>query len=108
MVIGGTLLIVLLLVGAIWIFVEVKRFKHKAFAMLLIVLIIFTYLSFVATIKGKDINLKTMDGMKEAGGLYFSWLGSVFSNLKTITANAIHMDWKVSDQEIINKTKNQG
>jgi len=99
MAIGTTLIIVLVLVAIIWIFVEVKRFKHKAVAILLILLILFTYISFVATVKGKNIDLKTMSGIKQAGQLYLSWLGSVFGNIKTLTSNAIHMDWGA------NKTK---
>ena len=97
MAIGTTLLIVLILIGAIWIFVEFKRFRHKTWAILLIILILFTYISFIATIKGKNLDFHSIQGIKDAGGLYFSWLGSVFGNLKTITANAIHMDWKASD-----------
>lgn len=104
MAIGGTLLIVLILIIAIWIFVEVKRFRHKAFAIFLIILILFTYISFVAVIKGKDLNLSTTEGLKEAGQLYVTWLGSVFKNLKSLTANAINMNWKVNETEI-QKTK---
>lgn len=106
MAIGGTLLIVLILVIVIWVLVEIKRFKHKTFAILLIVLILFTYVSFLAVVKGKDINLASIDGIKKAGELYVSWLGSVFKNLKSLTTNAIQMDWKVNESEIPkNKTR---
>lgn len=97
MAIGGTLLIVLILVVAIWVLVEVRRFRHKIFAIFLIVLILFTYLSFISVIKGKNFDLTSTDGLKNAGSLYLSWLGSVFNNLKTITANAINMDWKANE-----------
>ena len=104
MAIGTTLLIVLVLVAAIWILVEFKRFKHKMFAVLLIVLILFTYVSFVATIKGKNLDFTTTDGLKKAGQLYFSWLGSVFKNMKTLTTNAINLDWKVNESDVQNQT----
>lgn len=97
MVIGTTFTIVLILVITIWILVELKRFKHKIWAIFIIILILFTYVSFVSTVKGKNIDFTSVDGVKTAGSLYFSWLGSVFSNLKTITANAIDMNWKVDD-----------
>lgn len=100
MAIGGTLLIVLILVVIIWVFVEIRRFRHKAFAIFLIVLILFTYISFISVIKGKNLNLTSTDGLKEAGHLYVSWLGSVFKNLKTITANAINMDWKANESAV--------
>jgi len=97
MIIGTTLLIVGILIIGIWIFIEFKRFKHKLLAIFLIILIIFTYVSFLVTLKGKDIDFKSIDGIREGGTLYFSWLGSVFGNLKTITTNAIRMDWKPED-----------
>jgi ABC-type microcin C transport system permease subunit YejE len=96
MAIGTTLITVVVLVVAIWIFIEMKRFKHKIFAILLILLILFTYMSFAATIKGKDLDFKSIDGIKEAGQLYFSWLGSIFGNLKSLTSNAISMNWSVN------------
>ncbi len=93
MAIGVTLLIVGILIIAIWVLVELKRFRHKFFAIFLIALILFSYLSFTLILKGKNIDLKTSSGIIQAGKLYFSWLGSIFGNFKTITTNAIKMDW---------------
>ena len=97
MVIGTTLFVVAILIIAIWVIIEVKRFKHKIFAMLLIALILFTYISFISVIKGNEFDFKSVEGVRDAGGLYFSWLSSVFGNIKTITVNAIHMDWKANE-----------
>jgi len=94
MAIGTTVLIVAGIVVLIWVFVELKRFKHKIFAMFLIALILFSYLGFMASIKGQDINFKSIDGLKTAGSLYLSWIGNVFKNMKSITTNAIKMDWR--------------
>ncbi len=94
MVIGIALFIILALIVVIWAFIELKRFRHKIFAIFLICLVIFLYLSTTVVFKGKDINLKTVPGITTATKIYFSWLGSIFGNLKTITANAIQMDWK--------------
>ncbi len=71
-----------------------KRFRHKLFAIFLIFLILFTYISFSVTLKGQDIDYKSLTGITSATQLYFSWLVSVFTNVKTITMNAINMDWK--------------
>jgi len=94
MVIGTTLLVVAVLIISIWVIIEIKRFKHKLFAIFLIILILFTYFSFIAVIKGENIDFKSAAGLKEAGQLYVSWLGSIFGNLKAITTHAIDMDWK--------------
>ena len=94
MAIGVTLLVIAVLLIAIWVIFEVKRFRHKLFAIFLIVLILFTYLSFTAVLKGEDLDIKTVSGLKEAGSLYVSWLGSIFGNLRSITTHAVDMDWK--------------
>lgn len=94
MSIGVTVLVITGLIAAIWIIIEIKRMKHKIFAIFLIALILFLYFTFTLATNGKDINFKTVDGIKSAGQIYFSWFGSFFSNLKELTSNVIHMDWK--------------
>lgn len=96
MAIGITFVVVAVLILAIWIFIEFKRFRHKIWALLLIILILFGYFSFNSAIKGEDLDLKTMDGIKEAGSLYFLWVGHAFGNMKTITSNAINMNWSAN------------
>lgn len=64
------------------------------FAVFLIGLILFSYLSFAFVFKDNEIDFTSIEGIREAGGLYFAWLGTVFSNLKSITSNAIDMDWQ--------------
>jgi len=99
-------IIMVLVVAAIWIIIEMKRFKHKIFAVILILMILFTYISFNSVISKHDINLKTVEGLKTAGSLYLSWLGSIFTNLKTITSNAIGMDWTPNETEVDLKPDN--
>lgn len=103
MVIGTTLLIISVLIAAIWIIIEIKRFKHKIFAVFLIAIILFFYLSFTLTIKGQNIDLKTVPGLIEASKTYLIWVGSAFENIKSITANVVGMDW--TNNETIYKTK---
>lgn len=93
MAISGTLFIITLLIIAIWVIIELKRFRHKLLAMFLIGLILFSYLSMALIFRGQEIDIKTVSGMITAGRIYFSWLGSVFTNLKTVTSRAIDMDW---------------
>jgi len=93
MAVGITLLIIGVLVASIWIVIELKRFRHKIFAIALIALILLTYFSFIVVFKDKDINYKSPEGLITAGKFYFSWLGSIFGNLKSITTDAIKMNW---------------
>ena len=98
--IGVMIIIIAFIIALIWIFVELRRFKHKFFAILLIGLILFSYFGFAVTLKGKDINYKSIDGLQTVAKLYFIWIGSIFKNLKTITTNAIKLDWKGDSSSI--------
>lgn len=97
----GVIIVSILILG-IWILIEVKRMKHKFFAIFLIALILFSYVSFSAIMKNNNIDLKTVEGLSKATKLYFLWLGSAFGNMKSITTNAIKMDW--SQEQISNQT----
>ena len=94
MVVGVTLFVIAVLIIAIWVVIEIKRLKHKIFAIFLIALILFTYVSFTVSLRGEDIDFKTIPGMMEGSRLYLSWLGSLFSNVKSITTHAVRLDWK--------------
>ena len=78
--------ILAIVVAGIWIIIEMQRFKHKLLAIFLISLII---LSYVTTIPG------IINGIK----IYFSWLGTLFGNLKTITTNVIGLDWSANQTQ---------
>jgi len=95
---GITFFIISVLIIAIWIFIEVKRLRHKIFAIFLIVLILFSYVSFLAVLKGhSEIDLKTAPGLVEAGKVYLAWMGNIFENVKTVTAQVIKMDWSANE-----------
>ena len=105
MAIGITFIIVAVVVVFIWLIIEAKRLKHKVFAIFLIMLIVFAYISFSVVIKNNDIDLKTTNGWASAGKLYFSWLGGIFTNVKSITAYAFKQDWKKVNESVITPEK---
>lgn len=88
------IIVIALVIALIWIVVEMRRFNHKFLAILLIILILASYFGFVVTLKGKDIDYKSVNGLQTVAKLYFIWIGQIFKNFKTITANAIKLDWK--------------
>jgi len=94
MELGVALLIISVLIIAIWVIFEAKRMKHKLLAVFLIGLLLFSYFSFNFVFKDEEIDYKSVDGLKTAANLYLSWLGTIFTNVKAISANAIKMDWK--------------
>ena len=97
MAVGATIFIIVILIIAVWLIFEAKRARHKIFAIFLIALIIFTYFSFTLAIKGKNIDFGSASGWIEAGGLYLNWIGHIFGNVKSITANAVRMNWKANN-----------
>jgi len=97
MVIGTTFIVISVLIIAIWVIIEIKRLKHKLFAIFLIGLILLGYFSFTYSISGQNIDLKTIPGMMEASKLYFSLVVSFFGNMRSITTNAIKMDWGINE-----------
>ena len=60
----------------------------------------FVYLTFAFVAKGHAIDLRTASGVVQAGKVYFSWMGQAFGNLKTLSTNAIKMDWVPEGQNI--------
>lgn len=105
MAIGVTFIVIAVLVVAIWLIIEAKRMKHKVVAILLIALIIFTYISFAVVIKNNGLDLKTTSGWMSAGKLYFSWLGGIFTNVKSITSYAFKQDWKKVNESVLDEKK---
>ena len=90
---GTAFFLIVLLIIAIWIIIEIRRFRHKIFAIFLILLILFLYISTVVVFNEQEIDLNSVSGVVSATKLYFSWLGSAGGNLKTIVANVINLDW---------------
>lgn len=109
MAISTTFFIVAAIVVVIWVVLEAKRLKHKLLAIFLIGLVLFTYITFTASLKGKDVDLKTVPGIINAGKLYTSWLGTLFHNAKAVTAYASKQNWTEVNESIIeenNQTQN--
>ncbi len=91
---------ILLLMGVLvaivlffYIKIEFRKAKDKIFITLFIVFILLSYFSFTSVLGGRNINFASFSGLSKAGSIYFSWLGSIFFNIKSITGNAIKMDW---------------
>lgn len=103
MALGAAFFVVAIAIVLIWLVVEVKRLKHKILAVLLIGLIIFGYISFTVSTKNEEVDLTSLQGVLRASKVYFAWLGTLFSNTKSITAYASKQDW-APDTENINKT----
>ena len=97
MVNGVVFLVISALVIVIWVLIEFKRFEHKLFAYFLIGIILVVAASFSVVTSSYDIDYGSASGLMTAGKVYFSWVGSVFVNFKTMTSHAINLDWQMNE-----------
>jgi glucan phosphoethanolaminetransferase (alkaline phosphatase superfamily) len=100
--IGAALIIIIALIALVWVLAEVQKLKHKIWAFFLIILIVFAYISFALVLKDQDVDYTSPSGLIQAGKVYFSWLGSMFGNFKTMTSHAIKLDWQPPEDEVKN------
>jgi hypothetical protein len=102
------LIVTLVIILLIWLFIEVKRARHKVFAVALILVMIFLYFSVTYVFQGKNVDYKSVSGISDATKIYFNWLGYFYGNVKTVTMNTIRMDWGGNVTQItnpVNKSK---
>ncbi|MBT4257575.1 hypothetical protein HOD88_00120 [archaeon] len=97
MVNGVVFLVISALVIVIWVLIEFKRLEHKLFAYFLIGMILVVAASFSVVTSNYDIDYGSASGLMTAGKVYFSWIGSVFGNAKTMTSHAIKLDWEMNE-----------
>jgi hypothetical protein len=101
--IGISWIILIVAVLAIFIvskFIHFRHIKHRITAIIIILLALFLYTSIAGVVNSHNIDLKTPSGVISAGRVYFLWLGQAFVNIKTITGDAIKMNWMPKNASI--------
>ena len=94
MELGVTVIIAIVFVFIFLLSGTFKRAKHKFIALFMISLTLFLFFSFVYVARTNHVSLSTTSGLFDATKIYFSWLGSAFGNLKSITGYATKLDWE--------------
>ncbi len=92
-------LVVGILVFVLWGMIEVNKVKHKIYAIVLIGILLFIFISGTTVFKNKNIDFTSVDGIFQAGKIYFSFLGNIGKNVFSITANAVNMDWSIDEED---------
>ena len=95
---------ILILVG--FISIRLNNLKHRFFIIILILLALFLYSSMAFTTESKDLDLSSSEGAFSASKIYFGWLANGFQNLKSITGNAIRMDWTSTNRSFSEQDNN--
>jgi ABC-type multidrug transport system permease subunit len=96
MEIGVGILVVGVLIVAIWIIYGFKKVKHKFLTLFLVMLILFSFLSFSVVFSNGNLSFNSVADLKNAFVIYFSWLGNFFNNIKVISTQAIKLDWNLN------------
>ena len=86
------LLIVIIILGVVAI-LKFTHLKHRVFIVLIVLVLLFLLGTFSFVAQNNSIDLETSSGTIQAMKVYFVWLGQSFTNIKTLTANVIGMDW---------------
>lgn len=90
-------LIIALVVVVLFLILKYREIRHKLSFIVILVLLLVLGVTFWNVYSTNHLKLDSFDGVTRAGKVYFSWLGSVFGNLKGLTAYAIKQDWVVGD-----------
>jgi hypothetical protein len=87
--------LIIMLIAILVLIIFKKEIEHKTTKIVVVLLVFFviTLIFSYSTIRQQNIDLKSWEGFKTAGGIYLSWLGNAFGNARVITANAIKMEW---------------
>tara|TARA_Y100000034_G_C6550883_1_gene237998 strand:+ start:39 stop:365 length:327 start_codon:yes stop_codon:yes gene_type:complete len=99
--ISWIVIVILVICGIVAI--KMNHFRHRIFILLLVLFAVFLYGTFAAINSMNELELNTSEGIWDAAKLYVGWLGNGFKNLKTITGNAIDMDWGSTNGTLFNK-----
>src|SRR3989344_6617005 len=67
--------------------------KDNFFWFFLVLVLLFMTISLTRLHKTYDFDFTSFEGFKEAGKIYFSWLGGVAKNSARVTGYAVQQDW---------------
>jgi len=93
MVAGLTWVIIAVLVIIFLLLLKFRHVKHRFFAAMMILFLIFIYFTSASLLSSQNIDFKSFEGWLKAGKIYFSWLVHAFGNTKTIVGSAVRLDW---------------
>ena len=96
--ISWLIIIVLVVIGIFTI--KMNHLRHKFFIVLVVLLALFFYASITFVASKNNIKLDTYEGFSKAIQIYGGWLVNLFGNFKSLTGNAVKMDWSSTNASI--------
>ncbi|HLA23506.1 MAG TPA: hypothetical protein VJZ93_03155 [Candidatus Nanoarchaeia archaeon] len=96
----GVWMIVFFLIIVVFLIIKLINAKQNLVQRFVLLVFVLLTVSIGYTVFTNDIEISDSGDIIDLAKIYFSWVGSIFGNLKDITADAIHLDWN----PISNKT----
>lgn len=91
-------IIIAILVVVAFFILRIHHLKHKIFLFLVVFAVLFIFITASNVVTKYKIDLKSVNGIEKGAKIYFAWLGGAFDNFKSITGNAIKMDWRFENK----------
>lgn len=97
-------ILIIVLIVLIVIVIKFKEIRHKAGFIIVILLLAFVVSTGYNVYKANDVDVSSFEGVVKGGKLYLAWLGSAFTNLKSVSGFAVKQKWD-GNVTIQNNTK---
>src|SRR3989344_4391846 len=94
---AGVWFLFIIIILIVFLVLKVVMKKQAIATKLGFFLFIFLMLTVGYVYSVSDLEIKTVEDVFNFGGVYFSWLSSLFGNVKSITSNAIEQNWDVNN-----------
>ncbi len=103
-----TIILIVALILVVLLVMKARHFKHRIFAVIFILILVFIYVTSTRVLSEYHLNMKSVSGIEKAVKVYFVWLGGAFDNLKSLTGNAVKMDWGIKNKTAADKIFEKG
>ena len=60
---------------------------------IIVLILFFLAVSALLIISNNDLALYKQENVEEFSALYVQWLNEIYSNMQTLTGNAVKLDW---------------
>lgn len=85
-------------------YIKLTSTRDQVKLVIAVILVLFLFGTILVVYTSNKLELDSSEGLKDSAKIYFGFLANGFKNLKTITGNAIKLDWTSTNASFFNKT----
>ncbi len=97
-------MIIGVLVIAALIALKMNHLRHRLWILGLVFLALFLYTSAAIVYHENELKFDTTEGIFSSIKIYIGWLSNGFQNLKTLSGNAVDLDWADSNETFADRS----